>query len=88
MFYSAGYLLFVGERFDEALEVLDRAKQAHPASPQPAMHKAMVYEKMGNLDEALRELREALKLNPDMSVAQQKLQQLEKLQKSGLTAED
>ena len=43
----------------------------------------MVYEKMGELDAAIRELEEALRLQPGLEVARRNLERIEKLQASG-----
>ena len=79
-FFSAGYLMFVDGRFGEALQVLDRAQRAHPGSSQPALRKAQVYEKMGDLPAAERELREAIRLDPSSDEARRQLRRLQGLE--------
>ena len=79
-FFSASYLLFVGGRFGDALSVLERAKKAHPRSPQPPLYKARVYQRLGDLDSAEREVREALDLDPASREARRAMSHLEAAQ--------
>ena len=60
-----------------------RCHRIATGSPQPAVHKAMVCEEMGDLSAAKRELQEALALQPAMSTAERNLRRIEKLQEAG-----
>jgi arylsulfatase A-like enzyme/Tfp pilus assembly protein PilF len=83
LFYSAGYLLFQAGRDDEALAVLDRARSAHPRSPRPALYRAQIFQKRGELDAAEREARAALALDPASAEARRHLASIEARRRKG-----
>jgi arylsulfatase A-like enzyme/Tfp pilus assembly protein PilF len=76
-YFSAGYLLTQAGRYDEALEVLERARKALPRSAAPAVYKARVHRRRGDLDSAEREARSALALEPSSAEARRILDAIE-----------
>lgn len=68
------YLLEKG-KYEEAIPYLDRAKKAKRYEPRhyPHFNLSRVYVKQGRYDEAVSELREALKLYPQYTAARQQL---------------
>ena len=82
-FFSAALVLFQSESYEEALDVLDRAQRAHPRSAKPALYKARVHEKRGDLAAAERELRLALRLDPGSEEARRHLQAIERRRRGG-----
>jgi tetratricopeptide (TPR) repeat protein len=56
-------------RFEEALEIIARAKQRFPKSPRPWTQAALIYLIQGRVPEALAELDRALRLDPKHALA-------------------
>jgi Tfp pilus assembly protein PilF len=71
------YLIELGQ-WDDAVPWFERAKQARRYEPRhyPHANLARVYAKQGKFDDAIRELRAALRLEPGYPPAQRELQRL------------
>jgi tetratricopeptide (TPR) repeat protein len=63
------HALYRLDRFEEALEVIARAKQRFPKSPRPWTQAALVYLVQGRVPGALAELDRALRLDPKYALA-------------------
>src|SRR5918999_4266062 len=63
------HALYRLNRFEEALEVIARAKQRFPKSPRPWTQAALIYLMQGRVPGALAELDRALRLDPRYALA-------------------
>lgn len=63
-------VLFTKERFEEAVEELDKASQLQPFNPQIYFNKAIIYEKLSDYAKAIENMEVYLQLNPGTPNAQ------------------
>jgi len=81
--FSAAFLLVQNGAYQEALVVLDQAHLSDPQSPLPHLYRAQVYQRMGDLEAAERELTDALALDPDSAEARKGLEVLQRKRAGG-----
>jgi Flp pilus assembly protein TadD len=79
------FLLQRGERFSEALEMIERAVRVDPTNASYLDSLGWAYFKVGKNDEALKTLREAARLDPTSAAAHEHIGDV--LQKMGKAAE-
>ncbi|MCX8026661.1 MAG: tetratricopeptide repeat protein [Thermodesulfovibrionales bacterium] len=63
-------VLFSNNKFEEAIEELNRASQIQPFNPQIYFNKAVVYEKVSDYSKAIENMEIYLQLNPNATNAQ------------------
>lgn len=63
-------VLFTKEKFEEAIEELDKASQLQPFNPQIYFNKAIIYEKLSDYAKAIENMEVFLQLNPGAPNAQ------------------
>lgn len=73
---SFGGALGVLGRLDEALQQLNRAIELEPLNPEPYHNRAVVYERQGHREAAIKEYRTALRYNPQYEPSQRALERL------------
>ena len=61
-------MLYEIERFDKALDMLDRAAELDPRDPTPFFLKAIIFRDLNRPGEAIRTLNHAVKLNDNRAV--------------------
>lgn len=66
---ARGELLMRMERFDEALEIYNAELERYPDEQSLRYSRAFLYDRMGRLDDALDELRQLLRENPEDPIA-------------------
>ncbi|GAB5045729.1 tetratricopeptide repeat protein [Thermodesulfovibrio sp. TK110] len=63
-------VLFTSNKYEEAIEELDRALQIQPFNPQIYFNKAVIYEKISDYAKAIENMESYLQLNPNAPNAQ------------------
>ncbi|MCS7215236.1 MAG: tetratricopeptide repeat protein [Thermodesulfovibrio sp.] len=63
-------VLFTNNKFEEAIEELNKASQIQPFNPQIYFNKAVVYEKISEYEKAIENMEVYLQLNPNAPNAQ------------------
>jgi len=71
-----GRVLFLLGRYDDALLVLEEAMQRNPAFDRIHLHLAATYAQLGQLDDAVWSVEEALAISPDISLEKERQQAL------------
>ena len=67
-----GRILFLLERYQDALVVLEESVQRNPVFDRTQLHLAATYAQLGNLDDAAWAVEEALAIRPDISLADER----------------
>ncbi len=62
---SLGYFLLYGRKFDEAAAEFEEALKANPNDAHLIVHSAEFYSDVGQPEEAIRRIKEAMRLNPN-----------------------
>jgi arylsulfatase A-like enzyme/Tfp pilus assembly protein PilF len=81
--FSAAFILVQNGAYQEGLVVLDQARAVDPSNPLPHVYRAQVYQRLGDLDAAERELEAALALDPNSADAQRSLEALQQRRSGG-----
>ncbi len=68
-FLEKGIAEFNGENYEEALELLIKARKQDPSSPGAAYYLGLTYKQVGNYKEAAVQLRDAIHLTPSVKDA-------------------
>jgi tetratricopeptide (TPR) repeat protein len=73
-----GAYLIELRRFDEAIPWLEKAKHARRYEPRhyPYFNLSRIYTRRGQIDDAIRELRGAIQIEPDYTIARKELHRL------------
>ena len=66
----------LSQRYDEAIKVLKRAEKINRTNPRLYYNLGIAYEALNEVNEARESFRLALKLNPDLTSAQEHLDKL------------
>ncbi len=72
-FFRQGYKAFVERDWNEAIKWYDRSIQLDPRNPEVYVQRAIAYETINKLDQAIADYRRALKLKPDYYLAMEYL---------------
>lgn len=67
--FEAAIKLLQAEKYKKAIELLEKVKKGSQKNSAPCINIAMAYEKIGNLEKAEENLKQALTINPDHPVA-------------------